>query len=57
MSRVELLFLLAFAAGITALAGWLGKPLTTLFGTVVMLLVIWQMATYRRRHAVTEDKL
>jgi hypothetical protein len=56
MSRAELLFLLAFAAVITALAGWLGKLLTTLFGTVVMLLVIWQMATYRRRHAVAEDK-
>jgi hypothetical protein len=56
MSRAELLFLLAFAAVITALAGWDGDPLTILVGTVAMLWVIWQMATYRRRHAVAEDK-
>lgn len=56
MSRVELLFLLAFAAVITALAGWLGYPLSILVGTAVMVFAIWQLATYRRRHAVAEDK-
>lgn len=55
MSRAELLFLLAFAAVITALAGWDGDPLTILVGTIAMLWVIWRMATYRRRHAVAED--